>query len=55
MCNSASSGLLLTWLQDKISQTFVIATLNRLDSLPPELTRLGRFDEIFYVGFPSKW
>ena len=46
-------GLLLTWLQDKISQTFVIATLNRLDSLPPELTRLGRFDEIFYVGFPQ--
>jgi ATP-dependent 26S proteasome regulatory subunit len=45
-------GLLLTWLQDKISETFVIATLNRLDSLPPELTRLGRFDEIFYVGFP---
>ena len=46
-------GLLLTWLQDKISPTFVIATLNRLDSLPPELTRLGRFDEIFYVGFPQ--
>jgi SpoVK/Ycf46/Vps4 family AAA+-type ATPase len=46
-------GLLLTWLQDKVSQTFVMATLNRLDSLPPELTRLGRFDEIFYVGFPQ--
>ncbi|HEY9596103.1 MAG TPA: AAA family ATPase, partial [Cyanophyceae cyanobacterium] len=46
-------GFLLTWLQDKVSHTFVIATLNRLDSLPPELTRLGRFDEIFYVGFPQ--
>jgi SpoVK/Ycf46/Vps4 family AAA+-type ATPase len=46
-------GLLLTWLQDKTSETFVIATLNRLDSLPPELTRLGRFDEIFYIGFPQ--
>ncbi|HAJ63096.1 MAG TPA: AAA family ATPase [Cyanobacteria bacterium UBA8543] len=46
-------GLLLTWLQDKVSLTFVIATLNRLDCLPPELTRLGRFDEIFYVGFPQ--
>lgn len=46
-------GFLLTWLQDKTSHTFVIATLNRLDSLPPELTRLGRFDEIFYVGFPQ--
>jgi hypothetical protein len=46
-------GLLLTWLQDKTSETFVVATLNRLDCLPPELTRLGRFDEIFYVGFPQ--
>jgi SpoVK/Ycf46/Vps4 family AAA+-type ATPase len=32
---------------------FVVATLNRLDALPPELTRVGRFDEIFYVGFPQ--
>jgi SpoVK/Ycf46/Vps4 family AAA+-type ATPase len=46
-------GLLLTWLQDKTSKTFVIATLNRLDALPPELTRVGRFDEIYYVGFPQ--
>jgi len=46
-------GFLLTWLQNKVSQTFVIATLNRLDALPPELTRLGRFDEIFYVDFPQ--
>ena len=46
-------GTLLTWLQDKTSAVFVIATLNRLDALPPELTRVGRFDEIFYVGFPQ--
>lgn len=46
-------GVLLTWLQEKISPTFVIATLNRLDALPPELTRAGRFDKIFYVGFPQ--
>ncbi|MEM8778718.1 MAG: AAA family ATPase [Cyanobacteria bacterium P01_G01_bin.49] len=46
-------GVLLTWLQEKQSQTFVIATLNRLDALPPELTRAGRFDRIFYVGFPQ--
>jgi ATP-dependent 26S proteasome regulatory subunit len=46
-------GLLLTWLQEKTSKTFVIATLNRLDALPPELTRVGRFDEIYYVGFPQ--
>jgi hypothetical protein len=46
-------GVLLTWLQEKQSPTFVIATLNRLDALPPELTRAGRFDKIFYVGFPQ--
>ncbi|HEY9690634.1 MAG TPA: AAA family ATPase [Oculatellaceae cyanobacterium] len=46
-------GLLLTWLQEKQSATFAIATLNRLKALPPELTRIGRFDEIFYVGFPQ--
>lgn len=46
-------GVLLTWLQEKTSKTFVIATLNRLDALPPELTRAGRFDRLFYVGFPS--
>jgi ATP-dependent 26S proteasome regulatory subunit len=46
-------GTLLTWLQDKTSMVFVVATLNRLDALPPELTRVGRFDEIFYVGFPQ--
>jgi ATP-dependent 26S proteasome regulatory subunit len=46
-------GTLLTWLQDKKSAVFVVATLNRLDVLPLELTRVGRFDEIFYVGFPQ--
>ncbi|NER32417.1 MAG: AAA family ATPase, partial [Symploca sp. SIO1C4] len=46
-------GVLLTWLQEKRTPTFVIATLNRLDALPPELTRAGRFDKIYYVGFPQ--
>lgn len=46
-------GMLLTWLQEKQSAVFVVASLNRLDALPPELTRVGRFDEIFYVGFPQ--
>ena len=46
-------GVLLTWLQEKRSPVFVLATLNRLDALPPELTRAGRFDKIFYVGFPK--
>ena len=46
-------AVLLTWLQDKTSPVFTIATLNRLEALPPELTRVGRFDEIFWVGFPQ--
>ena len=46
-------GILLTWLNEKSSATFVLATLNRLENLPPELTRAGRFDRVFYVDFPS--
>lgn len=46
-------GILLTWLNEKSSSTFVLATLNRLENLPPELTRAGRFDRIFYVDFPG--
>lgn len=46
-------GTMLTWLQEKTSATYVVATLNRLSTLPPELTRAGRFDRIFYVGFPQ--
>lgn len=46
-------GILLTWLNEKSSDTFVLATLNRLENLPPELTRAGRFDRVFYVDFPG--
>jgi adenylate kinase family enzyme len=46
-------GILLTWLNEKTSSTFVLATLNRLEHLPPELTRAGRFDRVFYIDFPS--
>ncbi len=48
-------AILLTWLQDKKTSVFVIATLNRFSSLPPELTRVGRFDEIFWLGFPQAY
>jgi adenylate kinase family enzyme len=46
-------GVILTWLNEKTSRTFVLATLNRLENLPPELTRAGRFDRTFYVDFPK--
>jgi hypothetical protein len=46
-------GGLLTWLQEKAAPVFVIATANRIEALPPELLRKGRFDEIFFVDLPS--
>ena len=46
-------GALLTWLQEKTAPVFVVATANRIDALPPELLRKGRFDEIFFVDLPS--
>lgn len=42
----------LTWLQEKTSPIFVVATANDISSLPPELLRKGRFDEIFFVDLP---
>ena len=44
----------ITWLQEKQSQVFVIATANDVSMLPPELLRKGRFDEIFFVDLPSQ-
>jgi len=46
-------GGLLTWLQEKTAPVFVIATANRIEGLPPELLRKGRFDEIFFVDLPT--
>lgn len=47
-------GSLLTWMQEKKEPVFVVATANNIESLPPELLRKGRFDEIFFVDLPSK-
>jgi SpoVK/Ycf46/Vps4 family AAA+-type ATPase len=47
-------GNFLTWMQEKESPTFVVATANDITRLPPELMRKGRFDEIFYVGLPNR-
>ncbi len=46
-------GYFLTWMQEKTGAVFVIATANNISALPPELLRKGRFDEVFYVGFPN--
>ena len=46
-------GTFLTWMAERRSQVFVVATANDISSLPPELVRKGRFDEIFFVDLPS--
>lgn len=46
-------GTFLTWMQEKKRPVFVIATANKIDSLPAEFLRKGRFDEIFFVDLPT--
>ena len=46
-------GSFLTWMAEKNSHVFVVATANDISSLPPELVRKGRFDEIFFVDLPT--
>jgi SpoVK/Ycf46/Vps4 family AAA+-type ATPase len=47
-------GTFITWMAEKKSPVFVVATANNIQALPPELLRKGRFDEIFFVGLPSQ-
>jgi SpoVK/Ycf46/Vps4 family AAA+-type ATPase len=59
--NSAESGgeqgrifaFFLTWMQEKTRGLFVAATANRIDLLPAEMIRKGRFDEVFFVDIPT--
>lgn len=46
-------GYLLTWMQEKTSSVYIIATANKVQGLPPEFLRKGRFDEIFCVNLPD--
>ncbi|GIW22080.1 MAG: ATPase AAA [Candidatus Sericytochromatia bacterium] len=43
----------LTWMQEKQSSVFIIATANDISNMPPELLRKGRFDEIFFLDLPT--
>jgi SpoVK/Ycf46/Vps4 family AAA+-type ATPase len=45
-------GFFLTWMQEKTRGLFVGATANRIDVLPAEMIRKGRFDEVFFVDLP---
>ena len=46
-------GTLLTWMNERASRVFMVATANDIAQLPPELLRKGRFDEIFFVDLPA--
>jgi ATP-dependent 26S proteasome regulatory subunit len=46
-------GTLLTWMNERGSRVFLVATANDISRLPPELLRKGRFDEIFFVDLPQ--
>ncbi|MDR8524950.1 AAA family ATPase [Shewanella fidelis] len=46
-------GTLLTWMAERTSDVFLVATANDISALPPELMRKGRMDEIFFVDLPD--
>lgn len=46
-------GTLLTWMAERQSAVFMVATANSIERLPPELVRKGRFDELFFVDLPD--
>ncbi|OIP26273.1 hypothetical protein AUK22_06970 [bacterium CG2_30_54_10] len=43
----------LTWMQEKSADVFVAATANRIDLLPAEIIRKGRFDQVFFIDLPN--
>lgn len=46
-------GTVLTWMAERQSEVFLVATANDISALPPELMRKGRMDEIFFVDLPD--
>ena len=44
----------ITWLSEKTSPVFVVATANNIDQIPPEILRKGRFDEMFFLNLPTR-
>lgn len=43
----------LTWMQEHRAEVFVAATANRINLLPAEILRKGRFDQVFFVDLPN--
>jgi len=51
--SSDALGAVLSWMQDRSGEAFVIATANDVASLPPELMRKGRFDDVWFIDLPT--
>ena len=47
-------GSFISWMQEKTSPVFVVATANDVSQLPPEMLRKGRFDELMFVDLPNE-
>ena len=47
-------GAVLSWMQERTSDAFVIATANDVEGLPPELLRKGRFDDVWFIDLPNE-
>ena len=46
-------GTLLTWMAEKTSPVFIVATANDISQLPPEMLRKVRRDELYFVDLPE--
>lgn len=51
--SSDALGTILSWMQERSGEAFVVATANNIEGLPPEFLRKGRFDEIWFVDLPN--
>ncbi len=51
--SSSIFSTFLTWMQEKPPEVFVVATANRIEKLPAEVIRKGRFDQLFFLDLPS--
>lgn len=47
-------GSFISWMQERTSQVFIIATANDVSQLPPELLRKGRWDEVWWTDLPNR-
>jgi hypothetical protein len=52
--SSDALGAILSWMQERSGEAFIVATANNIESLPPEFLRKGRFDEVFFIDAPVR-